>query len=109
MENIPTEPLTFYLLVGYLLIKDGLIPLALKLLPARQEQAEKREEHERDVADREILALEGINKSLSVSNERMASLESGQNSIANTLSEQSKALAVLVDRVTRKQPTRKGI
>jgi len=108
MENIPTEPLTFYLLVAYILVRDAIIPLSLKMLPARQQQAERREAHEQEIKDREILALEGIDKSLSVSNERMAIIETGQASIANTLSEQSKALAVLVDRVTRK-PTRKSV
>lgn len=101
MENIPTEPLTFYLLVAYILVRDAIIPLSLKMLPARQEQAERREAHQQDIKDREILALEGINQSLSISNERMASIETGQASIANTLSKQSEALAVLVDRVTR--------
>jgi flagellar biosynthesis/type III secretory pathway M-ring protein FliF/YscJ len=108
MENIPTEPLTFYLLVAYILVRDAIIPLLLKMLPAKQEQAQRREEHEQEIKDREILALEGINKSLSVSNERMASIETGQTSIANTLAKQSEALAVLVDRVTRKPTTRKG-
>ena len=37
----------------------------------------------------------------------MASIETGQTSIASTLEKQSEALAVLVDRVIRK-PTRKG-
>lgn len=107
MENIPTEPLTFYLLVAYILVRDAIIPLLLKMLPAKQEQAQRREAHEQEIKDREILALEGIDKSLSVSNERMASIETGQTSIASTLAKQSEALAVLVDRVIRK-PTRKG-
>lgn len=95
-----------WLLVAYIIIRDAIIPLSLKLLPARQEQVAKREEREIEIKDRETLALEGINQSIALQNNRMASIENGQSAIISTLSENSKALAVLVDRVVRKPAPR---
>lgn len=98
MENMQTPT---WLLVAYIIVRDAIIPLSLKLLPARQEQAAKKEEKEIELHDREITALEGINQSLSIQNVRMLTLENGQSEIAKTLSENSRALSVLVDRVAR--------
>lgn len=98
MENIQTPT---WLLVAYIIVRDAIIPLSLKLLPARQEQAAKKQEKDLELHDREVTALEGINKSLAIQNDRMLTLESGQNRIAETLSENSRALSVLVDRVAR--------
>ena len=107
MENlpIPIDATTTWLLVLYIIVRDALIPLANKMIPARAEQRAALE-------SRETEALEKISIAYIQTSERLSSLDSGQSIIIKSLESQSQALAVLVDRVGRSADkparTRKG-
>jgi len=105
--DFPTDAPTTWLLVAYIIVRDMLIPLANKIIPAKVQQ-------HADLEARETAALEQIGKSITQSAERLTVIESGQGAIIKSLENHSTALAVLVDRVTRigergtKPRTRKG-
>lgn len=103
MESIPVEPAAFWYLVGYILIRDAIIPLALKIFPARQEQSAVREKREQEIEAREVNALETIGQTLIKLNDRQVTSETNQSVLLSNQAEHSKALAILVDRVAREE------
>lgn len=92
------EQYGFWLMLLYIFVRDAIIPILNKILPAKVEQQAEKEKREAAVTEREAIALEQIGNALVVSNERMLKLESGQDAMIQTLHAQSEALAVLVDR-----------
>ena len=108
MENLPMDAPTFWLLVAYIIIRDAIIPLSNKLIPAKVQQQADKEARLSGIEERETKALEDIGRAITQSSERLANLETGQGGIMHALENQSQALAILVDRVGRKSPpTRK--
>lgn len=105
--------------VIYVIVREGIVPLVARMLPARQQarikqeaaildaqklQAQKQAELER----REVAALEQIAaainemKQVQVSiDRRLGQLEAGQTAQLSTLQGHTNALAVLVDRIGR--------
>jgi precorrin-4 methylase len=103
MEQIPQLDIpTFWLVVAYIVIRDALIPLSNKLIPAKVQQQADKEARESSIEERETKALEEISKAVTQSAERLNSIETGQSSIFQALKSQSEALVILVDRVSRK-------
>ena len=92
------EQYGFWLTLLYIVVRDGVLPLSNKLIPAKVEQQVEKEKREIAVEEREASALEQIGQALTASNLRMSNLETGQNAMIQTLHAQSEALAVLVDR-----------
>ena len=92
------EQYGFWLTLLYIVVRDGVLPLSNKLIPAKVEQQAEKEKREIAVEEREATALEQIGQALTASNLRMSNLETGQNAMIQTLHAQSEALAVLVDR-----------
>lgn len=70
------------------------------------EAAIESDRRDADRKDREVQALEGINKNLTISNERLSSIEASQAKILSNLQGQTNALTVLVDRQTRQTKKR---
>ena len=92
------EQYGFWLTLLYIVVRDGVLPLSNKLIPAKVEQQAEKEQREIAVEEREASALEQIGQALTASNLRMSNLETGQNAMIQTLHAQSEALAILVDR-----------
>ncbi len=92
------EQYGFWLTLLYIVVRDGVLPLSNKLIPAKVEQQAEKEKREIAVEEREATALEQIGQALTASNLRMSNLETGQNAMIQTLHAQSEALAILVDR-----------
>lgn len=92
------EQYGFWLTLLYIVVRDGVLPLSNKLIPAKVEQQAEKEKREIAVEEREATALEQIGQALTASNVRMSNLETGQSTIMQTLHTQSEALAILVDR-----------
>ncbi len=92
------EQYGFWLTLLYIVVRDGVLPLSNKLIPAKVEQQVQKEQREIAVEEREASALEQIGQALTASNLRMSNLETGQNAMIQTLHAQSEALAILVDR-----------
>ena len=92
------EQYGFWFTLLYIVVRDGVLPLSNKLIPAKVEQQAEKEKREIAVEEREATALEQIGQALTASNLRMSNLETGQNAMIQTLHAQSEALAILVDR-----------
>lgn len=115
MENITID--NFLPVVIYAIIVHFLIPTAKSMFPANQQAKIKKDamlteaaieldRRDADRKDREVQALEGINKNLTISNERLSSIEASQTKILSNLQGQTNALTVLVDRQTRQTKKR---
>jgi hypothetical protein len=92
------EQYGFWAMLSYIFVRDAIIPILNKILPAKVEQQVDREKREAAVTEREAIALEKIGTAITTSNERISKLENGQDTMMQTLHAQSEALAVLVDR-----------
>jgi hypothetical protein len=101
------EQYGFWAMLLYIFVRDGIIPILNKILPAKVEQAAQKQEREIAVGEREATALEQISKAITVQNERMSQMETGQNAMIQTLHAQSEALAILVDRKRAERRTGK--
>lgn len=109
MEPIPDTPQALWVLVTYIIVRDAIIPLALKMFPARQLQNAEKERRVHELEDREIAAIEAISETLIKLNDRQVSAEASQAVILSNQAEHSKALAILVDRVSRETTRRKAV
>ena len=94
------EQYGFWLTLLYIVVRDGVLPLSNKLIPAKVEQQAEKEKREIAVEEREATALEQIGQALTASNLRMSNLETGQNAMIQTLHAQSEAMILQNERLT---------
>ena len=98
MDFSTLDAATFWMLVGYIVIRDAVIPLLNKLVPAKMQQTAELEQ-------RETAALEKISNAIVLTAERLQTIEQGQGEIIKVMQRQSEALAVVVDRVAVERKT----